>query len=229
MGNNNSTAQNNKGGGNHSPTNNNYNNDNDDASSLGAHSSFSQGGASSSHHSTYEHGPVTQMVPIPGAQSSHLNSLGGGGGRGQQGGGEALEPALVPVAITCEWRRSFLRLFLSLVRFSRRRFPSSRKSLVTGGSGFYPSGRASLLSLLARRARARGVTLTLVRFTHPNACIFVLTVVPFSFFSLSLFLSICPSRNIQGRKAVRSSKSKAPLTGGKRGRSFIGPGIESFR
>jgi len=53
------------------------------------------------------------MVPIPGAQSSHLNSLGGGGGggRGQQGGGEALEPALVPVAITCEWRRSFLRLY----------------------------------------------------------------------------------------------------------------------
>lgn len=118
MGNNNSTAQNNnRGGGNHSPTNNN--NDNDDASSLGAHSSFSQGGASSSHHSTYEHGPVTQMVPIPGAQSSHLNSLGGGGGRGQQGGGEALEPALVPVAITCEWR-SFLRFFSFLVRFSRR-------------------------------------------------------------------------------------------------------------
>lgn len=165
MGNNNSTAQNNnRGGGNHSPTNNN--NDNDDASSLGAHSSFSQGGASSSHHSTYEHGPVTQMVPIPGAQSSHLNSLGGGGGRGQQGGGEALEPALVPVAITCEWRLAFCVSFYFWFVF-RGAFPSSRKTSYC--RGFYPSGRASLLSLLARRA-ARGVTSALVRFTHPVAC-----------------------------------------------------------
>ncbi len=85
----------------------NYNG-NDDASSLGGHSLE---GGGSSHHSTYEHGPVTQTVPIPGAQSSHLNNLtthggGAGGGhagtRGGGGGGEALEPALVPVAITCE-------------------------------------------------------------------------------------------------------------------------------
>ena len=163
MGNNNSTAQNNnKGGGNHSPTNNN--NDNDDASSVGAHSSFSQGGASSSHHSTYEHGPVTQMVPIPGAQSSQLNSLGGGGGRGQQGGGEALEPALVPVAITCEWR-SFLCFFLFLVRFSRRVSFLSQASCCCG---FYPSGER-VYSHCSRGA-PRDVTSALARFTHPVAC-----------------------------------------------------------
>lgn len=92
MGNNNSTQNNTtRGGGGQE--------ENDDTSSL--EGAFSQGGGSS-HHSTYEHGPVTQTVPIPGAQSSHLNNITGGGvggGRGG-GGGEALEPALVPVAIT---------------------------------------------------------------------------------------------------------------------------------
>ena len=100
--------------------NNTYNNNNDDASSLGGHSLE---GGGSSHHSTYEHGPVTQTVPIPGAQSSHLNNLttthgggGAGGGhagttRGGGGGGEALEPALVPVAITCASRASSVFAF----------------------------------------------------------------------------------------------------------------------
>ena len=94
MGNNNSTQNNTRGGGGGQE-------ENDDTSSL--EGAFSQGGGSS-HHSTYEHGPVTQTVPIPGAQSLHLNNITGGGvgvGRGG-GGGEALEPALVPVAITCK-------------------------------------------------------------------------------------------------------------------------------
>ena len=101
----------------------NYNG-NDDASSLGGHSL--EGGGGSSHHSTYEHGPVTQTVPIPGAQSSHLNNLtthggGAGGGhagtRGGGGGGEALEPALVPVAITCAWHRFLLSFSHSRLEF----------------------------------------------------------------------------------------------------------------
>ncbi len=103
--------------------NNTYNNTNDDASSLGGHSLE---GGGSSHHSTYEHGPVTQTVPIPGAQSSHLNNLtthggGAGGGhvgtRGGGGGGEALEPALVPVAITCAWHRFLLSFSHSRLEF----------------------------------------------------------------------------------------------------------------
>ena len=106
--------------------NNTYNNTNDDASSLGGHSLE---GGGSSHHSTYEHGPVTQTVPIPGAQSSHLNNLttthggGAGGGhagttRGGGGGGEALEPALVPVAITCASRASSVFAFFFSLFFS---------------------------------------------------------------------------------------------------------------
>ena len=103
----------------------NYNG-NDDASSLGGHSLE---GGGSSHHSTYEHGPVTQTVPIPGAQSSHLNNLtthggGAGGGhagtRGGGGGGEALEPALVPVAITCAWHRFLLSFSHSRLEFCTR-------------------------------------------------------------------------------------------------------------
>ena len=130
MGNNNSTQNNNtRGGGGQE--------ENDDTSSL--EGAFSQGGGSS-HHSTYEHGPVTQTVPIPGAQSSHLNNITGGGfggGRGGGGGGEALEPALVPVAITCascfsprssefSMRRSFYR---------SRRLP--RRPLRQGGGGVF--------------------------------------------------------------------------------------------
>ena len=129
MGNNNSTQNNTtRGGGGQE--------ENDETSSL--EGAFSQGGGSS-HHSTYEHGPVTQTVPIPGAQSSHLNNITGGGfggGRGG-GGGEALEPALVPVAITCascfsprssefSMRRSFYR---------SRRLP--RRPLRQGGGGVF--------------------------------------------------------------------------------------------
>ena len=130
MGNNNSTQNNTTRGGGGGE-------ENDDTSSL--EGAFSQGGGSS-HHSTYEHGPVTQTVPIPGAQSSHLNNITGGGfggGRGGGGGGEALEPALVPVAITCascfsprssefSMRRSFYR---------SRRLP--RRPLRQGGGGVF--------------------------------------------------------------------------------------------
>jgi len=111
MGNNNSTQNNTRGGG--GPE------ENDDTSSL--EGAFSQGGGSS-HHSTYEHGPVTQTVPIPGAQSSHLNNITGGGfGGGRGGGGEALEPALVPVAITCK------SCFSRSLEFSMRRSFRSRR------------------------------------------------------------------------------------------------------
>ena len=129
MGNNNSTQNNTRGGGGGQE-------ENDDTSSL--EGAFSQGGGSS-HHSTYEHGPVTQTVPIPGAQSSHLNNITGGGfggGRGG-GGGEALEPALVPVAITCESCFSPAREFSIRRSFYRSR-RLRRRPLRQGEEVFLP-------------------------------------------------------------------------------------------
>ena len=195
MGNNNSTQNNTRGGGGGGQE------ENDDTSSL--EGAFSQGGGSS-HHSTYEHGPVTQTVPIPGAQSSHLNNITGGGfggGRGG-GGGEALEPALVPVAITCascfsprssefSMRRSFYR---------SRRLP--RRPLRQGGGGVFTLDVSFVFASgrYGRRASADAVfqkdafTLVLnssrVLFTHALA-------------SLSLSLCVYPSRIFKTNRDAR--------------------------
>ena len=187
MGNNNSTQNNTTRGGGGGGE------ENDDTSSL--EGAFSQGGGSS-HHSTYEHGPVTQTVPIPGAQSSHLNNITGGGfggGRGG-GGGEALEPALVPVAITCascfsprssecSMRRSFYR---------SRRLP--RRPLRQGGGGVFTLDVSFVFASgrYGRRASADAVfqkdafTLVLnssrVLFTHALASLSLSLCLPFAHF-----------------------------------------------